>query len=315
MAATPSREVLQKVRKLARLPEEVRQSKWAVSVTRLTSLNSLCEKPEVANRFVTYLARKTVENIEQGKGHSAHPKTPADLARQCLMSEAVNKMDAWIQEPSIARRQGLLELLSRIRDEQNEHQAIKFGTVRLIRDWDLLQFEYALEGLLNPGEAGWWSYQMARYHAERYTTDEGTGLISSSAPLVQDIADFWIQEVGLDKESINAPARARKKTEGKRPSKRASTDSPAKPKRVAFTYRQGQYLAFIHSYWKMHRQAPAELDLVKYFRVTPPSAHLMIVKLAQLGLITKTARVPRSIRVAIPEEEIPELEGVEGRAW
>jgi hypothetical protein len=84
---------------------------------------------------------------------------------------------------------------------------------------------------------------------------------------------------------------------------------------LRFTDRQGQFLAFIHLYHKLHRRAPAELDMVMYFRVTPPSVHGMIVKLTQLGLITREPGAPRSIRVAIPEEEIPKLEEVDGPPW
>ena len=52
-----------------------------------------------------------------------------------------------------------------------------------------------------------------------------------------------------------------------------------------FTKKQGQYLALIHLYRKLHRQGPAELDIAKYFRVSPASVHQMIVKLDELGLI------------------------------
>ena len=68
---------------------------------------------------------------------------------------------------------------------------------------------------------------------------------------------------------------------------------------VRFTQTQGQYLAFIHLYTKLHRRAPAELDLVRFFRVTPPSAHLMVAKLTELGLVTKEPVQARTVRVAI----------------
>jgi DNA-binding MarR family transcriptional regulator len=84
---------------------------------------------------------------------------------------------------------------------------------------------------------------------------------------------------------------------------------------VSFTHRQGQFLAFIHLYWKMHRRGPAELDMLKYFRVTPPSVHDMVVRLEELGLATRERGVPRSVRVAIPEDEIPHLESVSGPPW
>ena len=84
---------------------------------------------------------------------------------------------------------------------------------------------------------------------------------------------------------------------------------------MAFTHRQGQSLAFIHLYRRLHRQGPAELDMVQFFRVTPPSVHGMVVTLGQLGLVTREPGVPRSVRVAIPEGEVPALEEVEGPPW
>ena len=46
-----------------------------------------------------------------------------------------------------------------------------------------------------------------------------------------------------------------------------------------FTDKQGQYLAFIHTYSLLHDRPPAEADMQRYFRVTPPSVHRMIVEL------------------------------------
>ena len=50
MTASVPRETLAKVKKLVLLPEEVRKSGFAVSVTRLTVLKSLCQEQQVANR-------------------------------------------------------------------------------------------------------------------------------------------------------------------------------------------------------------------------------------------------------------------------
>ncbi len=75
-----------------------------------------------------------------------------------------------------------------------------------------------------------------------------------------------------------------------------------------FTHRQGQFLAYIHLYRKLNRCSPSEVDRARSFRLTPPSVHSMIVKLHELGLITREPGVARSIQVTIPKEEIPELE-------
>lgn len=77
---------------------------------------------------------------------------------------------------------------------------------------------------------------------------------------------------------------------------------------ATFTHRQGQFLAFIHLYQKLNRRSPSEADFVRYFQLTPPSVHSMIVRLHELGLITREPGVARSIQIAIPQEEIPDLE-------
>jgi DNA-binding MarR family transcriptional regulator len=82
-----------------------------------------------------------------------------------------------------------------------------------------------------------------------------------------------------------------------------------------FTPRQGQFLAFIHLYTRLHRRAPAGADMMRYFRVTPPTVHSMVVKLEELGLITRLPGVPRSVRVVVPEKDLPTLEEVPGPPW
>jgi Mn-dependent DtxR family transcriptional regulator len=75
-----------------------------------------------------------------------------------------------------------------------------------------------------------------------------------------------------------------------------------------YTYKQGQYLAFITMYTKLHKCAPAELDLQEYFQVTPPSVHQMILTLEARGLISRVPWTARSIQVLVPTEDVPKLE-------
>jgi repressor LexA len=102
-------------------------------------------------------------------------------------------------------------------------------------------------------------------------------------------------------------------TSPKRPAGGPGT-SAASPKKK-FTARQGQFLSFLHQFRKLHRCAPSEIQIARYFHVTPPAAHLMLVKLEQLGLITREPGVPRSTQILVAGEELPELEPVEGPPW
>jgi len=76
-----------------------------------------------------------------------------------------------------------------------------------------------------------------------------------------------------------------------------------------YTSRQGQFLAFIHHYTTLHGRSPAEAEMVHFFRVTPPSVHQMILTLERHRLITRTPGEARSIRLTLPPEKIPPLEG------
>jgi len=76
---------------------------------------------------------------------------------------------------------------------------------------------------------------------------------------------------------------------------------------ASFTEKQGQYLAFIHAYTKLHHRPPAEADMQAYFRVAPPTVHRMVVELANRGLIHRRPGEPRSIKLLIPPEHIPVL--------
>lgn len=75
-----------------------------------------------------------------------------------------------------------------------------------------------------------------------------------------------------------------------------------------FTEKQGQYLAFIYAYTKINRRPPAEADMQDFFRVTPPSVHRMVLELEKRGLIARTPRQARSIRLLVEPHELPVLE-------
>lgn len=75
-----------------------------------------------------------------------------------------------------------------------------------------------------------------------------------------------------------------------------------------YTPRQGQYLAFICYYTKINGYPPAEADIQKYFRVSPPTVHQMILTLEKRELIKRTPRQARSIQLLLPREQIPDLD-------
>lgn len=74
-----------------------------------------------------------------------------------------------------------------------------------------------------------------------------------------------------------------------------------------YTRTQGQYLAYIYYYTKIHGRPPAEADMQGYFKVSGPAIHDMIVTLEKRGLIAKTPGAARSIRLLLGREQLPDL--------
>src|SRR4028118_2227879 len=80
--------------------------------------------------------------------------------------------------------------------------------------------------------------------------------------------------------------------------------SPAGP---SFTDKQGQYLAFIDAYTRVHGRSPAETDMQRHFQVSPPSVHQMVLALARMGLIRRQPGIARSIEVLVAPEHLHAL--------
>jgi len=76
----------------------------------------------------------------------------------------------------------------------------------------------------------------------------------------------------------------------------------------AFTERQGQYLAFIYHYSKVNRRPPAEADIQRFFGVSAPTVHQMVLTLEAGGHVARTPGQARSLRVLVPPELLPHLE-------
>jgi len=63
-----------------------------------------------------------------------------------------------------------------------------------------------------------------------------------------------------------------------------------------------------------HRAPPAEADFQRFFHVTPPTVHAMIVALEHRGLISRVPRQPRTIRLLLSPQELPALQPIKTTA-
>ena len=75
----------------------------------------------------------------------------------------------------------------------------------------------------------------------------------------------------------------------------------------AYTARQGQFLAYIHHYSIINSRAPAETDMRRFFQITPPNVHSMVLTLERQGFIHRVPGQARNITLIIPPESLPPL--------
>jgi repressor LexA len=80
------------------------------------------------------------------------------------------------------------------------------------------------------------------------------------------------------------------------------------PSNPSYTSKQGQYLAFIHYSTKVNGQPPAESDFQRYFQVSPPTVHAMLVALEKRGFISRVPGRTRSISLNLQRDQLPDLE-------
>ena len=64
---------------------------------------------------------------------------------------------------------------------------------------------------------------------------------------------------------------------------------------------------FIHAYTKVNGRPPAQADLQRHFKVTPPTVHQMVLTLERLGLLRRTPGRARSLEVLVAPEDLPPL--------
>jgi repressor LexA len=72
-----------------------------------------------------------------------------------------------------------------------------------------------------------------------------------------------------------------------------------------YSAKQGQYLAFIYYYTKIHGVSPSQADMQGYFQVSSPSVHQMVLSLEKLGFIKRIPGVGRSLKLLLPREGLP----------
>lgn len=164
------------------------------SITRLTSLKSLCKYPNTAVQFVAYLANKTFLKM-QSKPCPKYTRPEDWLHYQTIAEKAVTVISQYIEEPNEAHQSAIRAVCREIEAIQDYSGREIWGRpVRTIYSIDVLVIEDAMRCIMDLTNASYWSYKTARDYAERFDSHTGAGLISESVPMLEDIIRFWMDQ-------------------------------------------------------------------------------------------------------------------------
>lgn len=181
-----SPKVLQKIETLAQIAAELRQGE-RFKVTRLTLLKGLCDDPQAAAQFALYLAKKTRQRMKS----SAHRSTRKDQQFYRLVNKGIRELAAYLRNPTDEQRRTLRQAHTEAQNAQNRFERQRWGSVRIVESRELLIVETALECVLRPWASADFGYRLARQYAEEFDVHYGSGLLPDSAPMVEEITEFW----------------------------------------------------------------------------------------------------------------------------
>ena len=164
----------------------------AISITRLTSLKSLCQDETAAQQFALYLCQRVQQKMNEAE-------CPENLfseeweTHKNIVSSAIVQMESYLATQDEVGRQSLQGLLRQIDECQGDnYRRVHWNTVHFVRSGYLLKLEYALRCFVER-DFPYWAYKLAREYVERYEPSYGTGLIPESVPMLLEVAEFWCQ--------------------------------------------------------------------------------------------------------------------------
>jgi len=189
MPQPPSPQIVKKVKKLSEIAEALRQGK-VFHVTRLATIKGLCGEPEAAAAFALFLAQKIQKKMRQKK----YPQQFREL-----VDRFIKELTPYLADPTEEGKARLASLCREMSSAQKEYKKIGWNVGRLLKYRDLVLVEECVRSVLSGSEAPFWAYHASKDYVVRFDARYGSGLIPNSAPMVEEIAGFFLEYYGIKK--------------------------------------------------------------------------------------------------------------------
>ena len=104
--------IAKKIKKWIQTAQEVEKARFAIPITRLTSIKSLCVDEVAAENFALYIAQRVLLQINQANCPEHFTDEEWEQQKQ-LVDEAISLMDSYRENPSYESRQSRSKLIER----------------------------------------------------------------------------------------------------------------------------------------------------------------------------------------------------------
>ncbi|WP_293337290.1 hypothetical protein [Microcoleus sp. CAWBG58] len=181
-----------KIKKWVQTAKEAEKTRLAISITRLTSIKSLCTEQVAAEKFALYIAKRVQQDMNQTTCPEHYPEEEWEVHKQ-VIAEGIAQMEFYLENPSNEGEQSIRKLLRTINGLQgDDRRNVAWGTVHFVRSGNLLKLDYALR-CFTDNDFPYWIYKLAREYVERYSPQYSSGIIPESVPMLLEVAEFWCQ--------------------------------------------------------------------------------------------------------------------------
>ena len=166
---------------------------FALPITRLTSIKSLCKVDAIAaERFALYISKLVLQHFLYAMCPDRITKEEWDVHKS-LMTNAIAQMERYLESPTPDNNKLLWSYLKQIDKLQgDDYRRVHWTTVRFVRSGYLLKLEYAISCFVKP-EFDYYAYRLARVYVECDELLHGAGLTPKCVPMLLEVAEFWCQ--------------------------------------------------------------------------------------------------------------------------
>lgn len=180
-----------KIQKLAQIAEKLRKGRSRLSSSRIITVKYLCNDLITATTFSLHFSKRALNRTDSNFSPIYFDENTYQKNKK-VISSAILVIEDFLKDQNRCEIiYKIRELLCQIKEIESKYEGQIRSSGENVIFKETFIVGYTLECVLLPFNASYFAYQVAREYCEQYNEDYGIGLIPESAPMVDEIANFF----------------------------------------------------------------------------------------------------------------------------